>query len=699
LLVCVYRPEQEHKCWHLAAIARRKCPERYTDLRLTDLTALQSRRLVESLLHIEALPSSVKEQILARAQGNPFFVEEVVRSLIDADLVFHDGAVWRARAEVAAVAVPESIQSVILSRVDRLEAQTRHVLQSAAVIGRLFRRRLLGYLAQQEGELDRALADLEDRQLIYEERAIPEEEYSFHHVLAQETVYHNILRRRRVVFHQQVAEAIERLYGESLEDHYEQLSHHYTQAEDWPRALDYLMKAGDKAAAAYANQDALAFYTKALEVCDRLDETALPVAAAATRQSGDMQSRLGHYPAAIAAYEGLREIARRLHDRHLEGLALVHRGNAEISDHRFDTAAQTLRAALAIAGEGYADIKLGALMGLVGNYVISAGPIAEARAALQAAAEVVTEVPETVSQDVAGWRTACHAYRSAFSNWAGRFDDAVTEAERGADPWDKALVHGGRGDYQQALALLEEDFVLQTRMGQVAHLTLNTMGWVYGEIQNHDRALEWNTRALAAVLETDLSGSKFECMNHARLNLGDNLAALGRLDEAEEQFRVVEQVVRQPPDQWMLWRYAQHMFHSYGDLWLARGDAARALSYADECLHLAEQTESRKNIVKGRRLRGQALVALGQLGEAEQELGRALALAQAVRNPPQLWKTHLALGELRAAQGRPDEARASYRAALEIVEGVAAGLTDALLRETFQTSAHVRHVRQLAGSL
>ena len=100
-LVCAYRPEQEHKCWHLGAIATRKCAERFTELHLKELTVGQSRRLVESLLHIEALPSAVKEQILARAQGNPFFVEEVIRSLIDSGLVYHDGTVWRARAEIA----------------------------------------------------------------------------------------------------------------------------------------------------------------------------------------------------------------------------------------------------------------------------------------------------------------------------------------------------------------------------------------------------------------------------------------------------------------------------------------------------------------------------------------------------------------------------------------------------------------------
>jgi predicted ATPase len=142
-LLCVYRPEREHKCWHLGTIAARKCLERYTELSLRELTLPQSRRLVESLLKIENLPAGVKELILEKSRGNPFFVEEVVRSLIAAEMVYRDGPAWRARADIETISVPESIQSVIASRVDRLRPELQQVLQSAAVIGRLFRTRLL----------------------------------------------------------------------------------------------------------------------------------------------------------------------------------------------------------------------------------------------------------------------------------------------------------------------------------------------------------------------------------------------------------------------------------------------------------------------------------------------------------------------------------------------------------------------------
>ncbi len=223
------------------------------------------------------------------------------------------------------------------------------------------------------------------------------------------------------------------------------------------------------------------------------------------------------------------------------------------------------------------------------------------------------------------------------------------------------------------------------------------MGWVYGELQDYERATQFNTQGLEAGRDIDDP----ELASNPMLNLGDSLLALGRLDEAEEQFQKVEQVVRnpRPQDRWMLWRYSQHLFHSYGELWLARGDHAKAFAYADECLHLAEGSDSKKNIVKGRRLRGQALVAQGKLSEAEKEMATALEIAQEIGNPPQLWKTYAALGELRQAQGQPEDARQAYRGALSVIDGVAAGLADESLKETFLGSDHVQDIRRSADDV
>jgi DNA-binding SARP family transcriptional activator/predicted ATPase len=305
LLLCVYRPEWEHKCWHLATIASQKCRERYTELYLRELTHQQSQRLVESLLTIETLPASVRDLILDRSQGNPFFIEEVVRSLIDRGIVYRDGDCWCAREEeMDSAIIPDSVQSIILSRLDHLDADLKHVLQVAAVIGRIFRRRVLEHAAQQKAGLESALWELEDRALVYQERTVPEVEYSFKHVLTQEAVYRNILRRHRRGYHQRVAGAIEVLYPDNLEEYYEQLAYHYEEGGHVEKAVEYLLKAGEKAKRHSANEAAIAHLTRGLALLE-----ASPEMPGHVERELNLQIALG-VPLVLARGHGAPEVER-----------------------------------------------------------------------------------------------------------------------------------------------------------------------------------------------------------------------------------------------------------------------------------------------------------------------------------------------------------------------------------------------------
>lgn len=143
----------------------------------------------------------------------------------------------------------------------------------------------------------------------------------------------------------------------------------------------------------------------------------------------------------------------------------------------------------------------------------------------------------------------------------------------------------------------------------------------------------------------------------------------------------------------MKWRYAQHLYHSLGELWLTKGDAAQALAFTDECLKLAEPTMSRKNLVKGWRLKGQALLAQGQEAQAEAALTRALTMAREVGNPPQLWKTYQALGALYESQADLERAQAAYQSALDVIDGVAERLQDQALQRTFLAARPVQAIR------
>jgi DNA-binding SARP family transcriptional activator/class 3 adenylate cyclase len=341
LLLCVHRPVREHRCRHLRTIAAQKCGERYVELRLRELSHRQSQQLVESLLAMEDLPSAVRDLILDRSQGNPFFIEEVVHSLIDAGVVYRENGSWRAREAIDSMVVPQSVQSVILGRVDRLDGNVKRVLQAGSVIGRVFRRQVLAHaMQQQQEELEDALWELQDRALVYQERTIPEEEYSFKHVLTQETVYHNILHSRREAIHGQVAEAIEVLYQDSLAEYYEQLAYHYEKAGNAEKAVEYLQEAGEKARRSSANEVAIAHLTRGLELLKTLPETPEHI-----QRELDMQIALGvplvltkgHAAAEVErAYARARELSRQMGETRqrfqvLLGLerSFLHRGALE----------------------------------------------------------------------------------------------------------------------------------------------------------------------------------------------------------------------------------------------------------------------------------------------------------------------------------------------------------------------------------
>jgi tetratricopeptide (TPR) repeat protein len=392
-----------------------------------------------------------------------------------------------------------------------------------------------------------------------------------------------------------------------------------------------------------------------------------------------------------------------LGDRHSEGLALAYRGSAEHMHHDFETALQTERAALEIAGQEYTDVRFLANV-VTALVLIITKRIAEGRPYFQVAEELAARV------DTPYMLYFWYMQGLLVPYWEGRLDDALEFIDRCRDFAAKSdvatltnrfvegLVRGSKGEYERALAVLKENVALGERAGEVywSSRCLNTIGWIYGQIQDYEQAMYWNERGVKVAREANFPNPEIEF--NALLNLGDNYMALGRLEVAETCFRTVEDVVRDPRPQelFMLWRYSQHLFHSCGELWLRRGDLDKALSYADECLALAEETNSPKNIVKGHRLRGQVILAQGRLDEAERELTTALAAAQQVGNPPQLWKAWVSVGELRQAQGRSEEAQEAYRQALAIIEDVASSLTDKAQREIFLNSPHGQGIRQAA---
>lgn len=299
MLICLYRPEQAQAEESVAATARRACPERHIDLYLHELTPVESQQLVASLLATEQLPENLRQLMLDKSQGNPFFLEEWVRALMDAGVLYQEDGLWQAGDSIHGLAVPESVQSVILSRVDRLGTIPRQALQMAAVLGRIFRLRVLDAMTGSHPELAAALNHLQRQRFIYVERSQPDIEYSFHHVLAQNAIYQDLPKPRRVALHRDAGQALERIYGDHLDPYIEDLARHYDQSDLTDKAISYLLRAGQKAQQSTLNREALTYFKRALARIEML-----------TPDQPDPQQQLKAVRGMGEAYAGLGDLSQ-----------------------------------------------------------------------------------------------------------------------------------------------------------------------------------------------------------------------------------------------------------------------------------------------------------------------------------------------------------------------------------------------------
>jgi len=303
LILDVGRPDPQTATTRLRQMATQQYANHYTEIVLSPLSPAESVRLTQHLLKIDDLPVRVQEVILGKAEGNPFFIEEVIRALIAMGAIVRDRTTdqWKATARMDQISVPDTIQGVIMARVDRLDEDLKQVLKLASVIGRSFFYRVLRTIAEAERELDRHLAELQHVEFIRERRRIPELEYIFKHALVQETTYESILLDRRWLLHRQVGECIEVLFADRLEEFYGLLAYHYAHAGNPRKAHEFLLKAGDQAGKVAADAEALAHYRQALALYERLfgDRWDPLERAALERKIGEAFFRRGNHQEAM----------------------------------------------------------------------------------------------------------------------------------------------------------------------------------------------------------------------------------------------------------------------------------------------------------------------------------------------------------------------------------------------------------------
>ena len=272
MLLLLTRADRDHGSWAIKFQAETDYGHRYHEIPLTPLSEEDAGALVQNLLSITDLPADTRQLMLDRADGNPFYLEELIRSLIDRRALVPEGGSWRISRKIGALEIPETLQGVLLARLDRLDEEIRATLQLAAVIGRSFPYRLLETASEEETDLELHLAQLQRADLVREKSRLPEVEYIFKHSLIQEAAYQSLLRDRRRKYHRLVGAALENRYADRLDEVLGLLAHHFDKAGDVDKALEYLTQAGDKTSLEDAHQEAVVYYRRALELLEGKDD-------------------------------------------------------------------------------------------------------------------------------------------------------------------------------------------------------------------------------------------------------------------------------------------------------------------------------------------------------------------------------------------------------------------------------------------
>jgi class 3 adenylate cyclase len=262
LLLVNYRPEYQHS-WGSKTY--------YTQLRLDPLPPASADKFLQALLGDDPSLGPLKQLLIERTEGNPFFLEESVRTFVETGVLVGEPGAYHLVQALPTIEVPATVQAVLAARIDRLPPEDKRLLQTAAVIGTDVSFTLLHAIADMSEEtLPRGLAHLQAVEFLYEAQLFPEQEYTFTHALTHEVAYGSLLLERRRVLHRRIVEALEALYPDRLAEHVEQLTHHALRGEVWDKALAYCRQAGAKAMTRSANREAVVCFEQALAACPRI---------------------------------------------------------------------------------------------------------------------------------------------------------------------------------------------------------------------------------------------------------------------------------------------------------------------------------------------------------------------------------------------------------------------------------------------
>ena len=629
-LLCLvnYRPEYHHR-WGSQTY--------YTQLRLDPLPVQSAEEVLQALLGDSAELQPLRQLLIERTEGNPFFLEESVRTLVETNVLVGERAAYRLAKALASIQVPATVQAILAARIDRLPPEEKHLLQCTAVIGKEASLPLLQAIAElSEEALHLGLAHLQTAEFLYETSLFPELAYTFKHALTQGVAYGGLLQERRRALHARIVDAIEALYADRLATQVEPLAHHACRGELWEKALGYCRQAGTKAATRSAHRAAVAYFEQALNAL-----TYLPKSQNTCEQAIDLRFELRHPLVRLGEFGRLLD-----HLRQAEPLAEA------LGDRR----------------------QLGQIAGYLASCLHLLGDTAGGLASAQRALAIATALGDV------GLQVAANGYLGQIYLWpladyrraAGVFRrqiEALHDAPLG-ERLGGAMVSSVHARALLAWCLAELGAFAEGRAHGEDALRL-------AEAVDHPYSLAWACVAVGhlslrqgalpqaiGVLERGLALSEAQhfprLMLLCRARLGAAYALAGRVSEA---LPLLEQVPEQG-DVVSLTRYAVWL----GEGYLQAGRVAEALRLGQRALEAARARQQPGDQASALRLLGEIAAQRDppEVEQAEASYRQALALAEELGMRPLLAHGHRGLGTLYATTGQREQARSELATAIEL---------------------------------
>jgi class 3 adenylate cyclase/tetratricopeptide (TPR) repeat protein len=671
----------------------------FTTLSLHALSQEEALTMAGRVLDSPSFPPELATALMEKAEGVPLFIEEVTKTLLDVGVLRRDTGGYQIVKSMAEVNVPETIQGIILARLDRLGEDGKRTVQLASVIGRQFLVRLLEKISGLTGRLEGLLRELKALEIIYDQGLLPEPAYVFKHAVIQDVAYQSLLRQKRKELHEAVGLAIEELYADRLADHFAELAHHFMAGESWEKALDYGIRAADQAAHAFANVEAKHHYERALGAVKNVSPLPDGMTLASIHEKlGAVLNVLGESDAAVVQYQSALELVRAAGDRRREFDVLMGFSLTYNLAHRGEPALEHARNALEIARAlGDPGLEAVALTERVQLLTAGYGRVVESTAE----AEEALRLSSRIDDERLLART--RVFLGQMFVWRGDFDRGIEnlgESERLAERSHSGFIvgmstfmaghaHLAKGDYEEALRTYERLRAYASSSGDKFFVarTPNVFGAVHLELYDLDEAI----RLCAEGDEASRRAVPWpEPRGHSLLKMG--LAHLERDQHgpADEYFRRAWQLLDE--DVWYRWRWHIPLLRARGELERREGRHDEAWKYAQQSVDMAVETDARKHLSRALALQGEILAESGRPEEAIAKLREAATIARGIGAKRDMWLTEAALGRRLAELGRLDDAEAALESAARTIESIAEKLVTPRLRTSFLSAEPVRAV-------